>query len=99
MPTKAECAGIVFSEAAAYGMPSITHKTGGVESYVEDGVTGRCLPLGSTGKDFANAIMDIVENGRLEEYSNAARKKYEQELNWNSWLASFDRILEDLKEK
>lgn len=29
LPTKAECAGIVFAEAAEYGMPSITHKTGG----------------------------------------------------------------------
>lgn len=71
----------------------------GVEDYVEDGVTGRCLPLGSTGKDFANTIMEIIENGCLEEYSKAARKKYERELNWNSWLASFDHILKDLKEK
>ena len=29
LPTKAECAGIVFAEAAEYGLPSITHKTGG----------------------------------------------------------------------
>lgn len=99
LPTKAECAGIVFAEAAEYGMPSITHKTGGVESYVEDGITGRCLPLGSTGEDFAAAIMDIIENGRLEAYSKAARAKYEEELNWDSWLKSFDAILTDLQKK
>lgn len=99
LPTKAECAGIVFAEAAEYGLPSVTHKTGGVESYVEDGVTGRCLPLGSTGKNFANAIMDIIENGRLEAYSKAARAKYEKELNWDSWLKSFDAILADLLKK
>lgn len=29
LPTKAECAGIVFAEAAEYGLPSVTHKTGG----------------------------------------------------------------------
>lgn len=29
LPTKAECSAIVFAEAAEYGMPSITHKTGG----------------------------------------------------------------------
>ena len=29
LPTRAECAGIVFSEAAAYGIPSITTDTGG----------------------------------------------------------------------
>lgn len=99
LPTKAECAGIVFAEAAEYGLPSVTHKMGGVESYVEDGVTGRCLPLGSTGEDFAAAILEIIENGRLEAYSKAARAKYERELNWDSWLKSFDTILEDLLKK
>lgn len=29
LPTKAECAGIVFAEAAEYGLPFVTHKTGG----------------------------------------------------------------------
>ena len=99
LPTKAECSAIVFSEAAEYSLPVITHKTGGVESYVEDGVTGRCLPLGSTGKDFANAIMDIIENGRLEAYSKAARAKYENELNWDNWLRSFDAIVTELSRK
>ena len=99
LPTKAECSAIVFSEASEYGLPVITHKTGGVESYVEDGITGRCLPLGSTGEDFAAAIMDIIENGRLEAYSKAARAKYEEELNWDSWLKSFDAILTDLQKK
>lgn len=99
LPTKAECAGIVFAEAAEYGLPSVTHKTGGVESYVEDGVTGRCLPLGSTGEDFAAAIMEIIENDRLEAYSKVARAKYEKELNWDSWLESFDKILMSLSKK
>lgn len=71
----------------------------GEKSYVEDGVTRRCLPLGSTGADFATAIMDIVENGRLESYSKAARAKYEKELNWDSWLKSFDAILADLRKQ
>lgn len=74
-------------------------KRGGVESYVEDGVTGRCLPLGSTGEDFAAAIMDIIENGRLEAYSKAARAKYENELNWDNWLRSFDAIVTELSGK
>lgn len=29
LPTKAECSAIVFSEASEYGLPVITHKTGG----------------------------------------------------------------------
>lgn len=96
LPTKAECSAIVFAEAAEYGMPIVTYKTGGVESYVEDGVTGRCLPLGSTGEDFAVAILDIIENNRLEIYSKAARAKYENDLNWDTWFNSFEKILADL---
>lgn len=99
LPTKAECSAIVFAEASEYGLPVITHKTGGVESYVEDGVTGRCLPLGSTGVDFANAILDILDNNHLESYSRAARMKYEKELNWDSWLKSFDEILLSLSKQ
>ena len=43
--------------------------------------------------------MDIIENGHLEAYSKAARAKYERELNWDSWLKSFDTILTDLLKK
>lgn len=57
------------------------------------------MPLGSTGEDFATAILDIIENGGLEAYSKTARAKYEKELNWNSWLKSFDAILADLTKK
>ena len=34
LPTIAECSAIVFSEAAALGMPVFTHETGGTPNYV-----------------------------------------------------------------
>lgn len=40
LPTIAECAGIVFAEASGYGIPSITYDTGGVGTYVIDGING-----------------------------------------------------------
>lgn len=96
LPTKAECSAIVFAEAAEYGLPVFTHRTGGVESYVEDGVTGRCLELGATGKDFAEAILDVITSNSMERFSKAARKKYVEELNWESWRKSFERILSSM---
>lgn len=93
LPTKAECAGIVFSEAAMFGLPVFTHNTGGTMSYVEDGKTGRGLKLGSTARDFANAILEMINSGHYKEWSQNARKKYELELNWNVWLQKFEDIL------
>ncbi|MCR4902017.1 MAG: glycosyltransferase family 4 protein [Butyrivibrio sp.] len=94
LPTIAEAAGIVFAEAAMFGVPTFTHATGGTQTYVEDGVTGRCLPLGSTGKDFADAIMDMLIRGKLPEYSVNARIKYERQLNYDFWMEAFDSIIE-----
>lgn len=37
LPTRAECAGIVFCESSAYGIPSITFDTGGIGDYVLNG--------------------------------------------------------------
>lgn len=97
LPTKAECAGIVFAEAAMFGLPVVTHDTGGVSTYVLDKVSGCCLPLESSGADFADAIKEIVEKDLLWNYSNNARKQYEDRLNWKVWLNEFDRIIENLR--
>lgn len=94
LPTKAECSAIVFSEAAMYGLPIFTHNTGGVMSYVDEGRTGRGLELGATGKDFAFAILQMLNEGKYPEWSLNARKKYENELNWDKWYSDFKKIIE-----
>ncbi|MDR1689029.1 MAG: glycosyltransferase family 4 protein [Clostridiales bacterium] len=93
LPTKAECSAIVFCEAAMYGLTVFTHNTGGVMSYVEDFRTGRTLELGSTAQDFADAVLDMLENKKLLQWSKSSREKYEQELNWDNWLVEVMKIL------
>ena len=56
MPTLHECAGIVFAEAASYGIPSVSYQTGGVPDYVSDGISGFVLPEGSSAEAFAELI-------------------------------------------
>ena len=60
LPTTAECFGVVFSEAAAFGVPSITFITGGPTSAVKEGENGWCLPLTATAVDFAQHLMDAM---------------------------------------
>lgn len=96
LPTKAECAGIVFCEAAMYGLPTFTYRTGGTASYVEDGVTGRTLEMGSGAQAFAGAMLEMLDGEVYPAWSKAARTKYETQLNWGAWEHSFREIAESV---
>ena len=83
LPTRAECAGIVFGEACAYGLPSISYDTGGVSDYIHDGVTGFLCPTDAGAEEFANRIVSIAnDKGKLHRFKENARKLYEDDLNW-----------------
>ncbi len=89
LPTRAEAAGIVFCEASAYGVPSITCKTGGVEDYVRDGVNGITLPLDNAPEVFATCIREILENkDRYSALCLGAFNEYKTRLNWDGTAAA-----------
>ena len=94
LPTRAECYGVVYCEAAACGTPSVTTDTGGVPEVVRHGVTGLTLPLAAGGAEYAAAIRDLVQTpGRLEAMRRAARADFEERLNWDVWArAGMGRI-------
>lgn len=86
LPTRAECMGIVFCEAAAYGLPAFATATGGVPSVVGDGETGRLFPLDASGEDYAKSIAELWRNPAcLDELSNASRARFDTDLNWDAW--------------
>lgn len=63
-------------------------------TYVDDGKTGRGLEIESTENDFADVILQILDEGKYLEWSLNARGKYERELNWDKWYADFKEIVE-----
>lgn len=95
LPTKAECAGIVFCEAAGNGLPVFTYDTGGIADYVINGKNGYRLPLESDAKDFADAIEDCIKTNKLKVLSEGAKNLYRSSLNWSKWSQSFRSILDD----
>lgn len=62
LPTRAECFGIVFVEASAWGIPSITTDTGGVAAAVQNGKNGYRLSEEANAEDYADLIQDLFEN-------------------------------------
>jgi glycosyltransferase involved in cell wall biosynthesis len=95
LPARAECAGIVFCEAAANGFPSITTDTGGVTSYVENQVSGFCLPYDTSPEEYAELISNTFSDKELyTKLSKQSRKKYFDELNWEVWAKSIFNLIQ-----
>ncbi len=91
LPTKAEAAGIVFSEASAFGLPIFTYDTGGIGNYVINGVNGYRLPTNATGYDFALKI--IESQGEFLRLKEGCLAYYQSNLNWRIWAEKFEKII------
>lgn len=96
LPTKAECAGMVFSEAAAYGLPVFSYDTGGVSSYVENGGNGILLPLSAGSKDFAEKINDCRVAGDFPKFSKRGHELFVEKLSWSLWGARLEKLCKSI---
>jgi len=100
LPTSAEAYGIVFSEAQAFGCPSLTYAVGGTPTAVLDGVTGFTLPLGASARDFAEKICSLVQDPRqYEQLSVNCRARYETQANWSTWAQTVVNLADQLRKQ
>jgi glycosyltransferase involved in cell wall biosynthesis len=94
LPTRNEAFGIVFCEAAAFGLPVITTHTGGVPEVVRDGENGYVLPVEARGESYAQMIADIYQNEqRYLHLVQSSRGAFEERLNWDVWGCRVHDIL------
>lgn len=82
-PSRFHSAGIVISEAAAFGLPTITNASGGLATSVQHDHTGLVLPEGSPAQAYLNAIKSLIDDkDRYKRYRAAARDRFDDILNW-----------------
>jgi len=95
VPSRAECFGIVFTEASAFGMPSITTNTGGISSAVLEEKNGYLHSVSDGPELYAKTISDIYQNfkERYKPLSESSRNLFESLLNWDQWAASMKSII------
>jgi glycosyltransferase involved in cell wall biosynthesis len=97
VPTRSEAFGIVFCEAAAFGLPAITTRTGGVPEVVRDGENGYALPFEARGEDYARIIAELYQDEqRYQQLSQSSRAIYERHLNWDAWGIAVRNILNEM---
>src|SRR5262249_23761249 len=84
LPTRMECFGVVFAEASAFGVPSITHATGGVPSAVHEGVNGHLFAVDSPPREMAEAIArNWLDDGARVALRRSSKRHYEEHLSWS----------------
>lgn len=87
LPTRFEAYGIVFCEAAAYGLPVLATRTGGIPTIVREGETGLLFDPSATGEDYAAAIRSLLADGnRVADMRKAARARFQHVLNWAAFV-------------
>ena len=84
MPSVAEAYGLVYCEAAAYGVPSIATRTGGVPTIVVDGETGVLEDPSAQADAYAGRIIALMrDRPRYESMARAASARSAALLNWD----------------
>lgn len=94
LPTRWEPFGHVFTEAAAFGVPSIATQVGGVPTAVRDGVSGKLLPLAAEAEDYAELIFGLLkEPARYRKLAATSFAEYESRFAWPVVVAQLKRLL------
>jgi glycosyltransferase involved in cell wall biosynthesis len=94
LPTRAECYGIVFCEANAFGVPVIATDTGGISEIVRDGENGYLLPPCARGSEYARVIAATYLNKeKYIELKYNSRTCFETRLNWDAWGTAVARLI------
>jgi len=84
MPSNAEAYGLVYAEAAAYGVPSVATRTGGVPTVVVNDETGILEDPDATADSYAARILALMKDRpRYEMMARAAAARSATLLNWD----------------
>lgn len=84
VPSRAECFGLVFAEASAHGVPSLSAHTGGIPTVVHHGVNGFCPPPGpELVPTLAKIVLEVMgDRDKYRALAHASFEDYVTRLNW-----------------
>lgn len=81
--SRADASPIVFSEAAAFGLPRFSFDTGGSRSLINDRIDGCLFTQDMDAKEIADRLHSIfADPERLMNMRQQARQGYETQWNW-----------------
>lgn len=83
VPSVAECYGMVYAEASAYGLPSIACDVGGASTVVANGRNGFLFPAEVDAGVIAQRIQSVWSNEpAYRALAHASRREFDDRLDW-----------------
>jgi D-inositol-3-phosphate glycosyltransferase len=95
VPSRSESFGLVALEAAACGIPVVASSVGGLQSLVDDGVTGYLVPRRDPAR-FAEAVRRILDDPLLAASMSVAAAERAKRYTWSFAAARLRRLYADL---
>jgi glycosyltransferase involved in cell wall biosynthesis len=96
LPSRAEAFGVAFCEAAAYAVPSISTRTGGIPTAVLDGRTGALFEIGASAASYADVIGAIFSDpAGYRAMALSAHAHYASRLNWRTACGRVTELIHD----
>ncbi len=97
LPTLADCLGLVFCEANAFGVPAMANDVGGVGEVVKPGINGDLFPADAPASDWAERIASVfADQSAYKAMAARSRVQFEERLNWDVAASSIKSHLEEL---
>lgn len=94
VPSRAECYGMTFAEANAYGVPAISTDTGGVCGVVRNGYNGHLLPVDAPGPAYADLIASTFAHpAHYERLCAQSFEAFARHYNWRSFSERFVNLV------
>ncbi len=94
VPSRAECYGIVFAEANAFGLPCLTSYVGGISTAVKDHINGMTFGLDAPVEAYCNYLMQLMQQyDEYEKLALSAFHEYETRLNWKTATESVIQLI------
>jgi glycosyltransferase involved in cell wall biosynthesis len=95
VPTRAECFGVVFAEAQAFGLPPVSRAVQAVPSIVIDGTTGILQPPDASAASYGQRILALLRDRKqYRAMAHAARERYQATLTWERFAATAAETME-----
>ena len=95
VPSRTESFGLVALEAAACGTPVVAAAVGGLQTLVDDGVTGLLVPGGDAGA-FARCAGELLADPERSALMGAAATVGARRYSWSITAARLRRLYADL---
>lgn len=84
VPSKAEAFGVVFAEASAWAIPSVSFHLGGIPTAVKNGLNGHLFSPEAGVIEFSDYLSDLfTDTVRYNNLANSSFNEFQTRLNWD----------------